>query len=278
MRWALCRLLVIGTLLACVLVGSARAGQTDTVPQPTADSAAAPYRVGAGDVLSIQVYGEPSLSGSFAVDASQSIDYPLLGRIEVTGLTTPGLVDLLCQRLMAGFILSPNVTVSVKAYHSQPIQVLGAVVRPGIYFLEGPTSVMEILSRAGGVAPQGVNEVRITHGTAGAVTVLPYDQLLSQDSDATTLSAGDIVFVPQSMVSVVGEVDKPGDVAFREGLTVSHCIAAVGGALPAAALRHVYIMRGERRVRVNLRRVLSGKAPDVMMQPSDRIFVPQSVF
>ena len=88
----------------------------------------------------------------------------------------------------------------------------------------------------------------------------------------------DIVFVPQSLVSVMGQVGKPGEVSFRDGLTVSQCVAAAGGALPTAALGNLYILRGDKRLRVNLRRILAGTADDLVLQAGDRLYVPESAF
>lgn len=243
-----------------------------------ADDSGAVYRIGAGDALQVTVYGEPGLSGVFPVDAAGRLEFPLLGAVEVEGLSASEAVDLLRARLDAGYVVHPSVTVSLSAYRSQPVQVLGAVAKPGLYFLRGPTTVMQILSEAGGVRADGVNEVRVTRGgQSGAVTIVPYEQLLTQGAAGVSLAGGDIVFVPQSLISVMGRVGKPGEIAFRDGLTVSQCIAAVGGALPEANLGRLYILRGEQRIRVNLKKILSGRAVDVVLEPGDRIFVPESI-
>lgn len=232
------------------------------------------YRTGAGDSLAVTVYGEPSLTGQFQVDAAGQVDFPLLGRVPVVGLTPEEVATALTTRLRAGFINDPNVTVAVGAYRSQPVSVLGAVAKPGVYFLRGPTTVLQILSEAGGVNPSGVNEVRLSQGE-GEGTSLPYDALLS-GAITPALRAGDVVFVPASMVSVMGEVQKAGDIAFREGLTVSKAIAAAGGAASTASLGRVFILRGTERIRVNVRRILSGRAADVPLLPGDQVFVAES--
>ncbi len=272
---------MFATLLFVVSIftGPARAQAPEVVPAapataPPADTA---YTVGPGDTVNVQVYGEPGLSGAFPVDASGGLDFPLIGRVQVGGLAPPAVTELLRARLTEGYLRNPNLTVSVSSFRSQPVQVLGAVAKPGLYYLRGPTTVMAILSEAGGVSTTGVGEVRITHhGEQSASVVVPYDQLLTAGTDTVTLRGGDIVFVPQSMVTVMGSVAKPGEVPFREGLTVTQAIAGTGGALPVAALGGVYVLRGEERIRVNLRRVLSGKSPDVTLRAGDKLFVPES--
>lgn len=258
--------------LLCVAFGLAQEGATEPV-----GAISSAYRIGGGDTLAVTVYGEPTMSGNFPVDASGELDFPLLGRITVAGLSPTEVAALLRSRLSPGYLRNPNITVSVATYRSQPVQVLGAVAKPGLYYLRGPTTVMQIVSEAGGVARDGIDEVRVTHDGSTTPEIYSYEQLLRGTTD-TTLVGGDIVFVPQSLVSVTGQVGKPGEVAFREGLTLSQCIASVGGALPTAALGHVYIYRGEERILVSVRKILDGKAPDVALQPGDRVYLPQSAF
>jgi polysaccharide export outer membrane protein len=237
------------------------------------------YRIGPGDVIAIQVYGEASLTGEYPVSSSGELDFPLIGVIGIDGLTTSEVSALLRDRLTQGYLNKPHITVSVSTYASQPVQVLGAVAKPGLYYLQGPTTVLQILSIAGGVENEGVNEIRVTRGgDNGEIIALPYERLLTLGANATPLEAGDVVFVPQSLVSVMGSVSKPGEITFREGLTLSRSIAAVGGALPTANLRKVYVLRGDQRIQVNVRRILDGKESDFPLLAGDQVFVNQSVF
>ena len=97
------------------------------VPHGWAFSKEAFSKMGAADTLQIQVYGEASLSGQWPVDADGDIDFPLLGRISVTGQTAQQVAETLTTKLQDGYIRNPHVTVSVANYQSQPVQVLGAV-------------------------------------------------------------------------------------------------------------------------------------------------------
>ncbi len=235
------------------------------------------YRVGPGDTVQVLVYGEPGLSGPYPISDTGNLDFPLLGSVAVDGKTAAEVTELLRSRLTPGYLVNPNVNVWLTAYRSQPVQVLGDVAKPGLYYLRGPTTVLQILSEAGGVSRGGVTEVRVTRGgEGGAVSVLSYEQLITQQVGDLSLAAGDIVFVPQSLITLMGQVAKPGEIPYREGLTVTQCIAAAGGSLPIADLGHVYILRGEQRIRVNVRRVLKGRAADVPVQPGDRVFVRES--
>ncbi len=244
---------------------------------PATPARAPAYRVGPGDRLNIQVYGESGLSGVRPIDDAGVLEFPLVGAVPVEGLTAAEVAALLRTRLVDGYIRDPEVTVSVDAFGSQPIQVLGAVGKPGTYYVRGTATVLQMLSEAGGVSREGVNEVRLTRGAEGGeVTVLPYLPLVSQGSGNLTVRGGDVIFVPESLVTVMGQVADPGAVAWREDLTISRCLAAVGGATTAANLGRVYILRGDQRIRVNVRRILRGKADDIPLQAGDQVFVQQS--
>lgn len=187
--------------------------------------------------------------------------------------------ELLHDRLKDGYLSNPRVMARPESYLSKPVQVLGAVPKPGMYYLRGETTLLELLALAGGVNRSGVGELRVTHSdSAVAVSVVSYEALIGRGEGNLTVAGGDVVFVPESHVTVMGQVQKPGDVAFREDLTVSAAIAAAGGALGTANLGRVYILRGDQRIRVDVRKALAGKVEDPEVQAGDRIVVRQSVF
>lgn len=264
---------------AAAEAGTGTASPAAAAPsKPTGARPGGQYAIGPGDTLQVQVYGEPTLTGPFPVNDAGMLDFPLLGAVSVAGLTAPQAGERLRALLADGYINEPNVTAWLESYRSQPVQVLGAVKEPGVYYLRGDTTVLEILSEAGGVSAEGVAEVRVTHGGEdGEVTRIPFDTLLRRGEGNLALQGGDIVFVPESVVTVMGSVGKPGVVALREDLTLTRAIAAAGGALDTANLGRVTIMRGEQRIVVNVRRIMKGQAEDLPVEPGDRIFVGESV-
>ncbi len=248
------------------------------VSLPQAIQNQAQYRIGPGDIIAVQVYGERDLTGAYPVSSSGDLDFPLTGVLQVDGLTTGDVSAMLRERLMQGFLNNPHVTVSVDTYASQPVQVMGAVGKPGLYFLQGPTTVLQMLSMAGGIAADGVDEVRISRRGEDKPLVVPFEKLLSEGGVAMMLEAGDVVFVAQGIISVLGMVGKPGEITFRDGLTLSSALAAVGGPLTTANLRKVFVLRGDARIQVNVKRILDGKSTDFLLEPGDRVFVPEGVF
>jgi polysaccharide biosynthesis/export protein VpsN len=107
------------------------------------------YRLSSGDRIRIEVFGEPDLSVEVPVEASGTINYPLLGRVVVQGYTLRETEQLLIRRLADGFLISPSVRASMVQF--RPFYVTGQVRRVGAYpFVEGLT-VEKALALAGGM-------------------------------------------------------------------------------------------------------------------------------
>src|SRR5437867_4989251 len=119
--------------------------------QPTS-TAADEFVIGPEDVIQILVWHEPELSTPRAlVRPDGKIGLPLLSDVQASGLTPKELQAKITEGLKA-FVADPNVSVIVTEIHSQIAYVAGAVGRPGPYPLTSPTTVMELLVRAGGLA------------------------------------------------------------------------------------------------------------------------------
>ena len=239
------------------------------------------YPIGARDVLAIDVYDEKSISGTFVVGDDGNVDLPLLGRVPVSGLTTAAADDLITSKLASDFLVNPQVTVRVDAFGSKPVQVLGSVAKPGTYYLSGPTTLLDVLTMAGGVKDTAAVEVRVQRRNAQHTEpfVASLEALVAYGTGNTSLEPGDVVFVPPGpVVYVSGEVSKPGTVPYLEGLSVVQAINRAGGATDRANLRSVYVLRDGQRSRMNAKRVLKGVDKDVKLQPEDHVYVKESVF
>lgn len=106
------------------------------------------YTLGPGDRLRIVVFGEPSLTGEYAVDGAGAIAYPLLGQVAATKKTTGALRNEITTLLGAQYVRDPKVSVEVINY--RPIYILGEIARPGEFaFIEGLTAYA-LVAKAGG--------------------------------------------------------------------------------------------------------------------------------
>jgi polysaccharide export outer membrane protein len=237
------------------------------------------YAVGPGDVLGLKVFGEPELSGSYTVAEDGTVHIPLVGTVAAQGRSAPAISAELTRLLADGFLVQPQVNVQVETYLSQPVQVLGAVRRPGTFYLDGPTGLLGILAEAGGVLSENSQEVRVTRAGEEGSMVVNLEVLVSGGSADLRLKSGDVVFVSEGQVVYVsGQVAKPGPVSFRGGLTVTQALTGAGGPSPLANLRKAYILRDGVRIELNIKRIQNGRDRDMEVMPGDQIFVDESVF
>ena len=107
------------------------------------------YRLGSGDQLRIGIFGEPTLSGDVEVDGTGTIQMPLIGTINVQGMTVPELQNAIAARYRGGqFLLNPQVTAEVTNY--RPFYMLGEVNGPGEYTYSSGLTVINAVAAAGG--------------------------------------------------------------------------------------------------------------------------------
>jgi len=182
---------VLGLLAAC---GGAQ--HATDIPDPIEDTT-----LGTGDVFDVNVYDEEQLSGSYQIADDGFIDFPLVGRVEVTGLEPPAVAALLTERLRDGeFLVSPHVSVFVQAYNSKRFAVVGAVQRAGNFpFVVGMT-VVQALGEAGGFTPLASrNDVTLSRRVNGELRRfnIRVGDIASGEVDDPGVQAGDIIFVAE---------------------------------------------------------------------------------
>ncbi|HEX4750304.1 MAG TPA: polysaccharide biosynthesis/export family protein [Bryobacteraceae bacterium] len=168
---------------------------------PISKSAGAPvdstkYKIGAADVLNVQVWHEPEFSGLMAVHEDGKFTMPLVGDLDAGGKTPVEVQEEIADSLKK-YVVKPLVQVSVQDVGSKRYYMDGLIARPGEYSLIVPTTILEAISKAGGV----------------------------------------------------------GDFANK---------------------KHIYILRGDKRIYFNLRDVIKGKnmAQNILIQPGDHIIIP----
>jgi len=147
----------------------------------------APYTLGSGDRLRIIVFGQESLSNSYAVDSSGHISMPLIGLVEAAGLSTASLARRIEAELRNGFLREPRVSVEVEAY--RPFFILGEVTTPGQYPYVSGMTVETAVAIAGGFTPRafkgGADLTRLINGQPATGTV----------PDTQLVRPGDTIFV-----------------------------------------------------------------------------------
>jgi polysaccharide export outer membrane protein len=164
------KLVILVVLLATAFVAGCANTQVGADFRAQLD---APYQLASGDRVRVIVFGQDSLSNSFAVDGAGNIAMPLVGLVRAYGLTTADLARSIEAHLRNGFIREPRVSVEVEAF--RPFFVLGEVTTSGQYpFINGMT-VQNAIAVAGGFSPRGwqggADITRIVDGRAVTGTV-----------------------------------------------------------------------------------------------------------
>ena len=166
-----------------------RLSQATQIESP--DAATTAYRIDTGDRVSITVYREADLSVSgVRVKADGTIAFPLLGDLQVAGLTSRGLQNLVTTRLLDGYLKKPNITVSIDSYRLYYIK--GEVGRPGGYsFVDGLT-VAKAVALAGGYT------ARASESSISLVREADPDNPIESVGVNVAIRPGDIITVGES--------------------------------------------------------------------------------
>jgi len=205
------------------------------------------YVVGAGDLLQITVFDHSDLSVSARVSPEGQIRFPLIGTLYVAGLKTSRVVDVLTARLANGYIVDPQVSVVIQEYRSRKANVVGLANRPGIYEFRGALTLLELLSRAGGPSPEAGSQAALTRRD-GTTVAIDLRALLTQGNTALDLEIldGDTLRIAAAgTFFITGEVRRPGEYRFDEGMTLIRAITLAGGFSERAATDAVKVIRSE---------------------------------
>lgn len=235
------------------------------------------YVIGSGDVLGIQVFDIPELSGEVRVSQTGSIGIPLVPvRLRVSGLTETQAQQKIAEVLEAnGLVSHPQVTVSVKERKSKPITIVGAVIHPMVYQAERPVTLIEILAEAGGIA-----------NDAGETVIVTRNELADSDNtfepapigldDVNPLSPEQIISPETSKTPATpsNPVSEAATSRQGTGATTANSGASL---IPEAPPANQYPDSGN-IITVNLNELLEagGSQHNIMLQPGDIVTVPHA--
>lgn len=146
----------ISTLLCLAVAGMLQGCASSRAPLEYQAVASEPYTLSAGDRVRVIVFGQESLSNSFAVDSSGQIAMPLIGLVPARGRTSADLAREIEARLRAGYVREPRVSVDIEAY--RPFFVLGEVTTSGQYPYVNGMTVETAVAIAGGYTPRAARD------------------------------------------------------------------------------------------------------------------------
>ncbi len=259
------------------------------------------YRIGRYDKIEVQVYRHPELNLLATIDEGGKIRLPRMEKEISVLCKTESEVQ---QEIVNGYkwyLREPFVNVVVREQNSQPFAVIGAVEKPGQFFLNRRIRLLELLAYAGGPNKLAGAKLQIARvggfsscepsKTADEVADNQIDQVFQQfkirdtlegkDAANPWMSPGDIVSVLDvEQAYVVGNVFKPEKIPLKEPVTISQAIAFAGGVLPATKKEMIRILRQEegspvrREIIVNLKEIEAKRAADIVLLPNDIVDVP----
>ena len=180
-------------------------GQIQTLG--TAPSIATDYLIGAQDKLEIRVFRVEDLSfKEIVVDAGGNVQLPLVGTVRAAGQTTQQLADQIAAALGVRYMRNPQVSVSVIEAASQKVTVDGAVTKPGVYIMQGRTSLMQAVAMAEGPSRVAdLTTVAVFRNRDGQRTVAVFDlaSIRRGEAEDPIMMGDDVIVVDTSRLSVV---------------------------------------------------------------------------
>lgn len=261
------------------------------------------YLLGPEDVIQINVFDVPELSNFDAQVANDgTISLPLIGSVRAAGLTQRQLRDELDEKLGEKYLNHPQVTLFIKSFVSRPVSVLGSVAKPGRYYLTGRRNLLEVLALAGGPVAAASGKFVYVERKGGfqdlpqvdglvqtapdKVSVELHKLLYSQDSnlDIEINPFDEITVSRAGIVYLVGAFNRPGGYVLdnKDTVTALEAVAMAQGVGPNARTSQGKIIHrslsgtvsGE--TPLDLRKLLRGQIPDVVLADNDILFVPNS--
>jgi polysaccharide export outer membrane protein len=260
-------------LLALSFIVQRAAAQVNAEPQHMSV-------LGAGDAVSIQIFGEPEATQAYVGDDG-TLNVPYVGKVPVAGISPVDAASRVAKALKdRGFFVDPHVTVLVTQPRSQLVSVVGEVQSPGRYPITPRTTLVDLLAQAGGAKETAADIGYVVRTEeSGQITRNPVNlNVVREVQDAPSswaLLGGDSLIVPRAeLFSIEGEVTTPGRYRVETGMTVMQAIARAGGITERGSERRVQLKRTDKPGQVQ---TLHPKPGD-LVKAGDIIVVKESIF
>jgi polysaccharide biosynthesis/export protein len=246
------------------------------------------YIIGPGDILEIQIWEHDDLQRKVEVSQEGAFTFPLIDTVQAAGLSVFQLEETMKARLGDGYLVAPQVSITVSGYHSRKVFLFGAVRKPGAYAIRQKMPLFELIAEAGGLTDKAGHIVKIVRGSdqnklkAVSLEEASQEEIITLDLrrlsgegaiNAYIYDRDSIYVLDAPRIYVTGEVKSPGDFPWESDLTVREAVSLAGGATKRGAVGRTSIIRLEDGKEREFRPSMS----DTLL-PSDIIKVPESYF
>ena len=236
-----------------------------------------------GDLIAVRLFAQADFSSTARISIGGTATMPLIGPVALAGLSITQAEQLIAQKLVAGgFYRDPQVTVQLMEGPNAVVTLVGET--HGIVPVTGSRRLLDVISTAGGL-PGNASHVITIHrpGVDQPIVVdLGTDPLQSTLANIPVFAGDTIVVARIGVVYMIGSFKNPGTIALTpySQLTLMQATALSGGPAFEGKFNDLRIIRsdGNRRtvVKIDIHKVLYGKAPDPILEPNDIVFLPSS--
>ena len=236
-----------------------------------------------GDQIGIKIFGQGDYSPSVQIGTDGNVDLPLIGVISLDHLTVTEAEKLIASRLVeAGMYKDPQVTIDVTAGPNATVTIVGEV--HGAIPVVGSRGLLDVLATAGGLTSSSSHVITINRpGTPQPIVVdLGTDPATSKLANVPVFPGDTIVVARTGVVYLLGSFKTSGAIPLNANtpLTLLEVASLGGGPAYVAKLNDLRLIRtvGDHRtvVKIDIKKVMYGKAPDPILQSNDILFLPDS--
>lgn len=246
----------------------------------------ATYTLRPNDTISLAVYEEPDLSLQVKILKTGQASFPLIGSVEVGGLTVASAAARIRSLYAKDYLVDPKLTLTVDEYATEFVSVIGAVKMPGQIPIpvSGNLDLASAMATAGGLDDNAdVNGIQLVKST-GSVSNYSKSSIEGA-AGRIKLSAGDRIIVNQSAfvgktITILGQVSKPGPLTFplNGRLDLVKAVALAGGLTELANPKKVSINRRGTVIVKDFKEISQRGDQPFFLQPDDVVTVAERLF
>lgn len=245
--------------------------------------ALADYTLGTGDYVKVMVYGDEHLTREVRIADKGILSFPLIGEVQVDGLTTVEAERKIASMLQSGgFMTTAQVSIVVTQFMSKTVSVLGGVLKPGRYAVTRKSSVLDIIAEAGGLSQEGSEIVTLVRGdTQKTYDISDIVQLKVAPNEIEVIG-NETIYVGTKDVSIVGQVLRPGKFSIQGGARkLTDFLSLAGGVAETAGEMVVYSTKSSGTTvteQINIDELFMSPESGInkVMQPGDLVYIPKA--